>query len=36
MSETPDENYDFIARYTRLMLSVWSDPEAERRLDGEF
>jgi len=32
MSTTPDDNDDFIARYTRLMLSVWSDPEAERRL----
>jgi hypothetical protein len=32
MTDTQDENTDFIARYTTLMLSVWNDAEAERRL----
>ena len=32
MSETPDADDDFIARYTTLMLSVWNDADAERRL----
>ncbi|GIE91018.1 hypothetical protein [Actinoplanes regularis] len=32
MSETPDANDDFIARYTTLMLAVWNDAETERRL----
>jgi hypothetical protein len=27
-----DQNEDFIARYTSLMLSVWKDGAAERRL----
>jgi len=27
-----DQDNDFIARYTSLMLSVWKDGEAERRL----
>ncbi|MCU7723843.1 hypothetical protein ODJ79_08970 [Actinoplanes sp. KI2] len=35
MSETPDANDDFIARYTTLMLAVWSDAEAERRLAAD-
>jgi hypothetical protein len=35
MSETPEKTQggdDFIARYTTLLLAVWNDPEAERRL----
>ena len=31
MSETPHAD-DFIARYTTLLVAVWNDPEAERRL----